>query len=471
MRVRNWREKTFASRSEQSFRSLRTKSFVILAALFAALWSPGSARGDVLTHPNTGLYEWTVDKPESPLIHSGSVRTSLTRSGDLLRIAFDLQSLTLVRGDSRACQAKIYHDNRYESEQTRWVLWELAPGETSLVFPRPDGGRSGGIDLYGKGFVRRKQWQTCEGNIYHGRQSETLEVTVSFADLSPGCYYTLGTNPIYPAQGTVGVIGIKGGLCAGAPPGSQPNAGGGGNMAFSCGTAKRTFLDVVGNPTAVAKGDRACMVVLSNRMTRDLVAAAVDNRETLAQTFAFLLSTAMVQEIVRNRVDNAAAAAAEHLAIYHAKRKWRPTLLESLQQKFPAAARSLYKVNLIFFAADVSGQVAKGIGKAHIWSQIRFRRACAGFLLTSSKRNGLSLDFSLVYSSYALKDAAADRDRTFARVYGREKRKFRPDLVKPLLFNASCDQQGRAVIHPPGSADDDKLFAQLAQRVSFSLPG
>ena len=182
-----------------------------------------------------------------------------------------------------------------------------------------------------------------------------------------------GSPPGTPAPGT-------------PPPGTNPGTSTGpaptvtapSDFALSCGTTRFNWHYLTKEPTFVKRGEYACVVLLSNRLSRELIDIALQNRWSLTQSY------------VRTHWDAIARSAAQFATKFAS--------VPTLQKAFPVAAQTIARLNRLYAAPSLFGYgVVAPLAGAFVLGQYTQRGACAQFIVDVDKRR-LRADWSIVYN-------------------------------------------------------------------------
>lgn len=170
----------------------------------------------------------------------------------------------------------------------------------------------------------------------------------------------------------------------GSPPPSPvpPTAAGMNDFGFSCGTTRYGWHHLTKQPTFVKRGEYACVVLLSNRLSRALIDLAVKQRWDIATAYVSTHRDATV-------LDGARFAA-------------KFASVPVLQRVFPMAATTLGRLNAIYSAPQLfTYGVIKPLFGAFVLRQYVVGGACAQFLVdvdVVGGRKQLRADWSIVYN-------------------------------------------------------------------------
>jgi len=181
------------------------------------------------------------------------------------------------------------------------------------------------------------------------------------------------------------------------------------DFGFSCGTARFDWHSPTAQATFVKRGEYACVVLLSNKLSRELLDLAFENRWTLSETYARTHARANAS----SSGGNVASLSADALKLL-------------TKRFFPVAARAISTANPLFKATEAFGKaVVEPLGGAFVVTQYTQKRACAQFIVDVDSGK-LRAKWSIVYNPRVSKTVG----ETYASVWqsddGKAVRKVAP---------------------------------------------
>ncbi len=207
-----------------------------------------------------------------------------------------------------------------------------------------------------------------------------------------------------------------------SPIGATTRSLGTGDVGITCGTTTFDWYDNTSRPTSVMRGEKVCVVMLSNRVLQEVLDLAIENRRTLSDMFSELIAQELREQGIRT---------AKNVVVRH-------TLKRSLQVLLPAAARFIGRASRIYTAAELSYYPAQALVADIVVDQIRNQGGCIQ-IVADADGDQLKTSWNLVYNP------AHWRGGSFAtegHVWDRIERTRRFDEHKPRGLGMSCTKAG-----------------------------
>jgi hypothetical protein len=210
--------------------------------------------------------------------------------------------------------------------------------------------------------------------------------------------------------------------CAVSATDGQSRLKGTGDIGTTCGNASFDWYTSVGQPTSVKSGERACVVLFSNRVLQEMFrlarASGVNYQDVLGQLLTangFGTIGDAAKTLTTNAVQNG--------------------IIRAL---FPEMTSFISRANLGAFVLQ-NATLAGGalLFEEIVVDQVYSKGAC--FQMTVDSENAqLQLDGNFVYNPTHF----TDRQGTIAHTHKRTARKFRLDEFSQVNFNMACDNNG-----------------------------
>lgn len=209
-----------------------------------------------------------------------------------------------------------------------------------------------------------------------------------------------------------------------SPIGASPTTKslGTGDIGITCGTTTFDWYDNTSRPTSVMRGEKVCVVVLSNRVLQEVLDLAIENGRTLSDMFSELIAQELREQGFR--------AAKKTVARY--------TLTRTLQKLLPHAARFIGRASGIYTAAELSYYPAQALVAGIVVDQIRNQGGCMQ-IVADADGDQLKTSWNLVYNPAHWR---GERFATEAHVWDRIERTRRFDEQKPRDLGMSCTKAG-----------------------------
>jgi hypothetical protein len=199
-----------------------------------------------------------------------------------------------------------------------------------------------------------------------------------------------------------------------------------GDLGMTCGTARFDWVTIAGQETAVQDGERACVVLFSNRLLQEAFRTATQAGIALSDSFG--------EYLVANGIALAAREASQKLIETGAT-----TLL--VRALFPEMAHVILRANLVSTAIAVIEQATLVHGVIEFAAiaipQIFDHDACYQLTIAVDD-DQLQLDGMLVYNPAHFDDRSA----TLAHTFEKRSRPFQLDRYVQRNLNMRCDETG-----------------------------
>lgn len=243
----------------------------------------------------------------------------------------------------------------------------------------------------------------------------------------------------------------------GAPPPPPPPAlpppvtyARGADARMVCGKARFAFhsLNAAMSSDFVGTGERVCMVAVSNRLTRELVAGGAAVSPQIVKIFG--------EELADDFEDDASRAVTEQRRSRAGK--------QLLKLIWPNMARALRRVNVATTIGEGIGLLAVPVAAATHLRHIYYYKGCTRVLIDVDSGK-LKLAGGLLYSPAGLKRPKQDAELTYASVYERARRSLRGDKFTRRRSSLHCNSEG--MIESRKTSNDTRLFRSVTK---VSLP-
>lgn len=221
------------------------------------------------------------------------------------------------------------------------------------------------------------------------------------------------------------------------------------DIGVTCGTARFTFYEVTLEATSVQKGDGACVWVLSNRASKELLALAVQTGKTVGELFGSELAVLAGKKI---------AGPAGSLIVQQAN-------LRVLKSVMPAAAATIAKLNSIVLTGKIVALAGIPIVAAKTFLQITDHNACFAFGVEFDSSGKVHVTPRFLFNIDAVNSTKGEV-ATIARINQKVAKTLGLDDVTQHPLNLQCGHRGAVEIGPLRSTS--KVFSNTR---SFSFAG
>jgi alpha-tubulin suppressor-like RCC1 family protein len=202
----------------------------------------------------------------------------------------------------------------------------------------------------------------------------------------------------------------------------------GNQVGLVCGDAKFAFhaINAAQATDFVGEGDRACMLVLSNEVTRELGAGVVFTSALILSRFGTLL----LDELGERSVKKEASSLRKRL------------VLKGLSRLLGSVGQTLSRTNAIFnVGKGVAMLMVPYVGSVH-YKQVMKHGACTRILLAQDGGK-LRLGGGVLFSPAGLHNPKRDAYLTEASVWRQEQKRLRRDEWTRVSSGLSCSTAGR----------------------------
>ena len=207
------------------------------------------------------------------------------------------------------------------------------------------------------------------------------------------------------------------------------DSGTGGDLGAVCGDAAFTWRAVTGRKTTVKKGEGACVFLVGNRLSKQLIRTAVEYGVPVGKAFAGTL----LREGVARYGNDAATWGAKALTKF--------VVMRSVAKAIGSAA---VRVNQIVLVGKVAGLLAVPLAGRFIYKQIKGNDACIQ-VIVDKDRSSHRVDWSMVYAH------ASEKRLTQAKVYRKKAKRFQVDAYTPVRAGMTCAPDGTVTVDGRGA--------------------
>jgi hypothetical protein len=200
--------------------------------------------------------------------------------------------------------------------------------------------------------------------------------------------------------------------------------GSGGDLGAVCGKASYTWRAVTGREGTVRKGEGACVFLVGNELSRQILTTAVQNGVPIGKAFA---GTLLSQGVARYGGD-ASTWGGDALTKYR--------LMRSMAKSIGKVAT---RINQIVLVGKVAGLLAVPLAGSFVASQIKKNDACIQVIVD---KDGSShrVDWSMVYAH------SNERALTEAKVYRKKAKRFGVDRYVRVPVGMTCGTDGTVTV-------------------------
>jgi hypothetical protein len=193
-----------------------------------------------------------------------------------------------------------------------------------------------------------------------------------------------------------------------------------GSMGSACGAATFGWRHVTRSKTSVRSGEHACVFLVGNRLTRQLLDVTSKHGVTIGKAFA--------GTVLRSLVQDYKGEAAKGAAGWMAKR----VLLKRMAAAVGANADRFAPITMVGKFAGLLGVPLAGLWTVN---QIKNNDACLQ-VIVDRDGSDLKVDWSMVYAH------SSDPGLTRAKVYKKVAKRFSPDGVEAVKLGLTCTKSG-----------------------------
>lgn len=212
---------------------------------------------------------------------------------------------------------------------------------------------------------------------------------------------------------------------------SSSDSGTGGDLGAVCGEAAFTWRAVTGRETPVRKGEGACIFLVGNQLSRQIVKTAAEHGVPIGMAFAGTLLREGVARYGGKVTAWGAEALTKHLV---------------MKAVAKAIGRVAVRINVIVTVGRVVGLFAVPLAGRFIYRQVKENDACIQ-VIVDKDGDSHRVDWSMVYAH------SDERRLTMAKVYQKKAKRLQLDDYVPVPVGMRCAPDGTVTVdgRPPAA--------------------